>query len=126
LFTYLLVLRVFPFTPNFFVNLASSFVGVQFTTSFVTALFGLVPYVYTTVTAGDTLRTLTELQQARGAASDGQKMTLADVMDGPTMAKLAVLALCLLIPSILKRWTDKGAAAGGNPGASQTDGKFKF
>jgi uncharacterized membrane protein YdjX (TVP38/TMEM64 family) len=110
---------VFPFTPNFFVHLASPLVGVPFTTFFITALFNLVPYVYTTVTAGDTLRTLTDLQQARGGAGDGQKMTLADVMDGLTMAKLAVLALCLLIPSILKRWTDKGAA-------SRTDAKFQF
>jgi hypothetical protein len=58
-------------------------------------------------------------------------MTLADVMDGTTMVKLAVLALCLLIPSILKRWTDKGAtsvAADINAGASQsqTNDKFKF
>jgi len=115
LFSYLLVLRVFPFTPNFALNVAAPLVGVPFSTFFLTAALGLGPYVYITCMAGDTLRTLTEMQQQAGAAGGAAatKMSLADVLDGAAMAKLALLALCLLIPSVLKRWKAGGDAAAG-------------
>ena len=122
LFVYLLVLRVFPFTPNFFVNLAAPLVGIPFPTFFLSALLGLVPYVYITVTAGDTLRVLSELQQEGklAAAAGGvvpANMSLADVMDAATMAKLALLALSLLLPIVLKRLLLKKNEAGEEKGA---------
>lgn len=98
LFLYMLILRVFPFTPNFFVNLASPLVGVPFATFFASCAIGLVPYAYITVAAGETL------QRLSAAGSEGARtMQLSDILDVATMIKLALLALALLVPVLLKR-----------------------
>lgn len=104
LFRYLLVLRVFPMTPNWLVNLTSPLVGVPLTTFFLTALIGLTPYVYVTVTAGDTLRTLTMRNPA-----DAANMSFADIMDSATMIKLGLLSVALLIPNLIGKFTNNKA-----------------
>lgn len=106
LFLFMLILRVFPFTPNFFVNLASPLVGVPFATFFWSCAIGLIPYAYITVAAGETLQ---RLSSAAGGSADGsQSMQLSDILDGATLLKLALLALALLLPVILKRKLSKG------------------
>jgi len=99
LFFYLITLRLFPFTPNWLLNLSAPLVGVPFLHFFFSCALGLLPYVYVTVTAGDTLHTLSVRQSARGAPS----MSLSDVMDTATVIKLALMALAFLTPTLIKR-----------------------
>lgn len=107
LFMYLLTIRIFPFTPNWFINLASPLIGIPFHQFFFSCMFGLMPYVYVTVTAGDTLHTITRLQQSsshsNGSVESTTPMTLSDVIDSSTIVKLILLAIGLLLPTILKR-----------------------
>jgi hypothetical protein len=108
----------------------SPLVGISYPLFFFTALVGLLPYVYVTVSAGDTLRALTLLQAEGKLTGQGGSgaMSVSDIMDSGTMIKLALLALFLLIPTVVKRRatkdkidTDLGAsdATKGQPAATQ-------
>ncbi|KAJ3299463.1 Transmembrane protein 41A [Borealophlyctis nickersoniae] len=55
LFYYLLFLRLFPFSPSWFLNLASPFVGIPVVPFFTSVLFGLMPFNYVCVQAATTL-----------------------------------------------------------------------
>lgn len=104
LFLYLTSMRLFPFSPNWLINLAAPLVGVPFSTFFFSCMIGLLPYCYFSVTGGDVLHRFTMLQQqAAESGSTVAAMSLADILDGWTMVKLALLAVALLVPTMLKR-----------------------
>ncbi|TMW61169.1 hypothetical protein Poli38472_013632 [Pythium oligandrum] len=84
----LLFLRVFPFTPNWFLNLASPWLSVPLHHFTPSVLFGLMPYNFITVQAGAMLSTL---QSTR------------DMLDPRTIGSLVLLALGMLVPMLMKR-----------------------
>ncbi|RKO86380.1 hypothetical protein BDK51DRAFT_25449, partial [Blyttiomyces helicus] len=63
LFYYLLCLRIFPFSPNWFLNLASPFVGIPVSPFFTSTFFGLMPYNYVCVQAATTLNDITSFAE---------------------------------------------------------------
>ena len=52
--TMLVSVRCFPFTPNWFVNLACPIVGIPVEIFFLSLLLGLIPYNYLTCQVGET------------------------------------------------------------------------
>ncbi|GLE05346.1 hypothetical protein PINS_up014359 [Pythium insidiosum] len=84
----LLFLRIFPFTPNWFLNMASPWLQVPLYLFTPSVLLGLLPYNFITVQAGATLSTLTSTR---------------DMLDPRTMGSLVLLALGMLVPMALKR-----------------------
>lgn len=88
LFYVLLFLRVFPFSPNWFLNLASPWLQVPLHLFAPSVFFGLMPYNFITVQAGATLSTLT---------------STSDLLDPTTVGSLVLLALGMLVPALLKK-----------------------
>lgn len=60
LFSYLLFLRITPFLPNWFINLACPVLGVGYMPFFFATLFGIMPQTFLTVEAGLALYDLTD------------------------------------------------------------------
>jgi uncharacterized membrane protein YdjX (TVP38/TMEM64 family) len=58
LFLYLLSARLFPFTPTWFLNLASPLVGIPYIPFTLSVLLGLAPYNFLTVSSGAFLASL--------------------------------------------------------------------
>lgn len=84
----LLFLRVFPFTPNWFLNMASPWLQVPITLFTPSVLFGLMPYNFITVQAGAMLSTL---------------KSTSDMLDPRTIGSLVLLALGMLVPMVIKQ-----------------------
>lgn len=84
----LLFLRVFPFSPNWFLNLASPWLQVPLYLFTPSVFFGLMPYNFVTVQAGAMLSTL---------------KSTSDMLDPKTIGSLVLLALGMLIPALLKK-----------------------
>lgn len=61
IYMYLLGARLFPFTPNWLLNIALPFLGVNIPTFFFTSLIGLLPMNWVTVKAGLALSELNSL-----------------------------------------------------------------
>jgi uncharacterized membrane protein YdjX (TVP38/TMEM64 family) len=89
LFIYCLFSRLFPFTPNWFLNLASPVVGIDFLTFSSSIAIGLLPYNIITVQTGAVLNSV---------------QTWEDVISLQTSFKLCALAGSALIPVILKKF----------------------
>lgn len=83
----LLFLRVFPFSPNWLLNLASPWLQVPLSLFTPSVLLGLLPYNAVTVQAGAMLATLTSTR---------------DLFDPKTLASLVLLALGMLVPALVK------------------------
>jgi len=58
LFPYLVFIRLFPFTPNWFINLASPLINVPFFLFAASVFVGLMPYNFITTQAGDLVNEL--------------------------------------------------------------------
>ncbi|RLN06445.1 hypothetical protein BBJ28_00011417 [Nothophytophthora sp. Chile5] len=84
----LLFLRVFPFSPNWFLNLASPWLKVPLKLFAPSVAVGLLPYNFATVHAGAMLSSL---------------RSTSDLLDPRTMGLLMLLAVGMLIPALLKR-----------------------
>lgn len=84
----LLFLRVFPFSPNWFLNLASPWLRVPLPLFAPAVLLGLLPYNFITVQAGAMLSTL---------------RSTSDLLDPRTVGSLVLLAAGMLVPALLKR-----------------------
>ncbi|KAG7397990.1 Transmembrane protein 41A [Phytophthora boehmeriae] len=84
----LLFLRVFPFTPNWFLNMASPWLQVPLKLFAPSVAIGLLPYNFVTVHAGAMLSSL---------------RSTSDLLDPRTMGMLIVLAIGMLIPALLKK-----------------------
>ncbi|XP_037075917.1 transmembrane protein 41A-like isoform X1 [Pollicipes pollicipes] len=85
---FLLFIRIFPMTPNWFVNMASPIVGVPLHMFCFSVFVGLMPYNFVCVEAGDVIGTLSSLD---------------DLFSKTTLLKLLLLAFVMLLPSIYKR-----------------------
>jgi hypothetical protein len=99
---YLISLRIFPFTPNFLLNLVSPIIGIPFFHFLLSVLFGnsdviiacllltfvgLLPYNLITTKAGGLLGSLSSLHA---------------VFDKTNIAQLAMLALVAAIPTLFR------------------------
>ncbi|RLN56210.1 hypothetical protein BBJ29_005014 [Phytophthora kernoviae] len=84
----LLFLRVFPFTPNWFLNMASPWLQVPLKLFAPSVAVGLLPYNFVTVHAGAMLSSL---------------RSTSDLLDPRTMVVLVLLAIGMLIPALLKK-----------------------
>ena len=89
----LLFLRVFPLTPNWFLNVASPWLQVPLMLFAPSVAFGLLPYNFITVNAGAMLSSL---------------RSTSDLMDPQTMGLLVLLAGGMLIPVLLKKKAKDG------------------
>ncbi|KAL8596744.1 hypothetical protein ACOMHN_046361 [Nucella lapillus] len=90
LFFYLLFLRLFPMSPNWFMNVVAPIIGVPIHLFFLSVFIGLMPYNLICV------RTGVMLSEIR---------SLSDVFNWSTMLQLAGLAVVALLPGLLiKQW----------------------
>uniref|UniRef100_A0A7S3GC79 VTT domain-containing protein n=1 Tax=Palpitomonas bilix TaxID=652834 RepID=A0A7S3GC79_9EUKA len=83
---FLLFSRIFPFTPNWFLNFASPLVGIPFPLFFISVMLGLAPYNFLCVQAGNTLSQVT-------SASDVMNSSVVLQLVGVAAAFLAFGAL---------------------------------
>ncbi|XP_014681253.1 PREDICTED: transmembrane protein 41A-like [Priapulus caudatus] len=88
LFFFLLFLRLFPMTPNWFLNIASPLVNVPLHQFFLTVLIGLMPYNYICVQTGGILSSISSLD---------------DVFTVATLCKLLCVAIVALLPGMLMK-----------------------
>nr|XP_054752846.1 transmembrane protein 41A-like [Lytechinus pictus] len=88
LFFFLLFLRLFPMSPNWFLNMASPILDVPFIQFFFSVFIGLMPYNFICVQTGSLLSEITSVR---------------DVLTTTTMLKLAAMAVVALVPGILFR-----------------------
>ncbi|PAA57127.1 hypothetical protein BOX15_Mlig000762g5 [Macrostomum lignano] len=88
LFAMLLSLRLFPMSPNWFLNMASPLLGVPLLHFFPSVFLGLMPYNFITVEAGCMLSSLT---------------SVSDLFSTGTMLKLTVLSGLVAAFVLLKR-----------------------
>lgn len=86
---YLLFIRIFPFSPNWFINIACSVIGVPMGKFFLSVLLGLMPYNYTCVQSGALLATVSSVN---------------DILTQKTIVKMCSIATITLIPIAIKKW----------------------
>ncbi|RLN70256.1 hypothetical protein BBJ28_00026509 [Nothophytophthora sp. Chile5] len=104
----LLFLRVFPFSPNWFLNLASPWLKVPLQLFAPSVAVGLLPYNFVTVHAGAMLSSL---------------RSTSDLLDPRTMGLLMLLAVGMLIPALLKRKAKEQSAPANDGQAQPTPGR---
>lgn len=88
LFVYLVSLRIFPFSPNWFLNLASPILGIKLYMFYPSVLIGLLPFHYVTVKAGTIL---SELQSSR------------DIMQTNTILLFCFISILLVALSLFRK-----------------------
>ncbi|XP_032619490.1 transmembrane protein 41A [Chelonoidis abingdonii] len=86
LFFFLLFLRLFPMTPNWFLNLASPILNIPVSQFFFSVLIGLIPYNFICVQMGAILSQITSLDA---------------IFSWGTLLKLLAIAMVALIPGTL-------------------------
>lgn len=92
LFYYLTVIRIFPMTPNFFINLAAPLIRLPLVPHVAAATIGLSPITFLTVQAGMTLSSLHSLK---------------DAVDKRMLLTLGGLAVMATIPLFLRRRVER-------------------
>jgi len=85
LLNYLLFLRITPFLPNWFINLAAPILGVPASTFILGTFFGIMPATFFAVRAGLTLQ---NIKRPR------------DVFDAYSIATLAICAVLSILPTL--------------------------
>ncbi|XP_053207511.1 transmembrane protein 41A-like [Panonychus citri] len=85
---YLLFLRLFPMTPNWFLNIASPIIGIPLHLFFISVFIGLMPYNFICVQTGCLLSTLKSMD---------------DVFTPSTILTLMGIAFVALIPGLISR-----------------------
>jgi uncharacterized membrane protein YdjX (TVP38/TMEM64 family) len=95
---YMVFLRVFPFTPNWFINMASPHLAIPLRQFTLGPFFGLIPYNFLSCKAGLILREL----RSRG-----------DIIDTATTVQLIVVAVVggLVLPKLKKHFASSSAPA---------------
>ncbi|OWF52026.1 transmembrane protein 41A-B-like [Mizuhopecten yessoensis] len=88
LFYFLLFLRFFPMTPNWFLNMASPIVDIPVHMFFFSVFIGLVPYNFICVQTGSMLSDLRSIE---------------DIFTLWTMAKLGLIAIMALVPGLVTK-----------------------
>ena len=89
---FLISLRLFPLTPNWFVNIAGPVLGITTTEQIYSVFIGMIPFNYITVHAG---LLLSELK------------TVNDIYQPKTVFLLVLLSLLSLIPAIMRKFGKK-------------------
>ncbi|KAF9135090.1 Transmembrane protein 41B [Mortierella sp. 14UC] len=107
LFFYFAFLRVTPFIPNWFMNVASPHLGISATIFYFGTLIGVLPNTLVTVQAGVTLAAL-------ASPDDFTLLTPQNII------MTIVICICLLIPIVLHRNSEDPTAA--PKPASEEDG----
>ncbi|KAG0749499.1 hypothetical protein G6F62_000456 [Rhizopus arrhizus] len=96
LFWWLLFLRLFPFSPYWFINLISPLLGIPVSPFFWSTFFGVIPYNFVCAQAGDVLGDLT---------------STSDILSVSLVLKLLVVSLFSLVPVIwgkkIQRWAKR-------------------
>ncbi|XP_059956085.1 transmembrane protein 41A [Mesoplodon densirostris] len=93
LFFFLLFLRLFPMTPNWFLNLSAPILNIPIVQFFFSVLIGLIPYNFICVQTGSILSTLTSLDT---------------LFSWETAFKLLAIALVALVPgTLIKKFSQK-------------------
>ncbi|XP_061767344.1 transmembrane protein 41A-B-like isoform X2 [Nerophis ophidion] len=91
LFFFLLFLRFFPMTPNWFLNITCPVLNIPMSMFFFSVLIGLIPYNFICVRTG---AILSEIH------------TLDDIFSWGTLAQLLAIALVALVPGgLIKRYS---------------------
>lgn len=90
LWTYMTFLRIFPFTPNWFMNVAAAQLHVRLPTFAAAVFVGLTPYNFFSCRAGLVL---------------AQLKSRSDIMDAQLTGQLAAIAVIgMLLPTLAKRY----------------------
>ncbi|XP_066477145.1 transmembrane protein 41A [Tiliqua scincoides] len=93
LFFFLLFLRLFPMTPNFFLNISSPILNIPVTQFFFSILIGLIPYNFICVQTGSILSQITSLDA---------------IFSWSTLLKMLAIAMAALIPgTLIKKLSQK-------------------
>jgi uncharacterized membrane protein YdjX (TVP38/TMEM64 family) len=90
LFWYLVTLRVFPFTPNWLLNIAAPHLGIGPRTFFFSMLAGCVPYIFICAEGGSILHLESRLNSAGG------------IMNSHNLMKLTILSFLSLFLALFK------------------------
>jgi len=97
LFMYLISLRVFPFTPNWFVNVCAAQLKIPLTMFMPSVFIGLAPYNFLACRAGLVLRQLTSQR---------------DIIDTSATIQLACIAIVgFLLPTLISKISGKNTSA---------------
>ncbi|XP_043992660.1 transmembrane protein 41A-B-like [Gambusia affinis] len=90
LFFFLLFLRFFPMTPNWFLNITCPVLNIPLSIFFFSVLIGLIPYNFICVRTGSVL---------------SQMSSLDDIFSWGTLTQLLAIALMALLPgALIKRY----------------------
>ncbi|XP_051481962.1 transmembrane protein 41A isoform X1 [Apus apus] len=93
LFFFLLFLRLFPMTPNWFLNLSAPILNIPLSQFFFSVLIGLTPYNFICVQTGAILSQITSLDA---------------IFSWGTLLKLLAMAVAALIPgALIKKYSKK-------------------
>lgn len=93
LFSYIFFLRVTPFLPNWFINIASPVIDVPLDVFFIGTFVGVAPPSFVAVQAGSTLQELSSSQ--------------ANLTSWKSFFALALLAGASLVPVVIKRYATR-------------------
>ncbi|XP_072246429.1 transmembrane protein 41A-B [Leuresthes tenuis] len=108
LFFFLLFLRFFPMTPNWFLNITCPVLNIPVSIFFFSVLIGLIPYNFICVRTGAIL---------------SQISSLDDIFSWGTLAQLLAIALMALLPGALIKHFSKAHLKVDSNGTSQADTK---
>ncbi|XP_066517675.1 transmembrane protein 41A-B [Hoplias malabaricus] len=93
LFFFLLFLRFFPMTPNWFLNITSPILNIPIPIFFFSVLIGLIPYNFICVRTGAILSEITSLD---------------DIFSWRTLLQLLLIACVALLPgTLIRRYSQK-------------------
>ncbi|NXS68869.1 TM41A protein, partial [Pandion haliaetus] len=109
LFFFLLFLRLFPMTPNWFLNLSAPILNIPVSQFFFSVLIGLTPYNFICVQTGVILSQITSLDA---------------IFSWVTLLKLLAMAVAALIPgTLIKKYSKKHLKLGEDKHAQLLNGK---
>ncbi|XP_013885402.1 transmembrane protein 41A-B [Austrofundulus limnaeus] len=111
LFFFLLFLRFFPMTPNWFLNITCPVLNIPISIFFFSVLLGLIPYNFICVRTGSILSQITSLD---------------DIFSWGTLAQLLAIALMALLPgALIRRYSEARLRVDGmdSNGTSQVERK---
>jgi len=90
MFFFLVCLRLFPMSPNWFLNISSPVIGIPIVYFWPSVLIGLMPYNFICCQTGEMLSEISSVN---------------DIFTVPVMGKLALIALIVALPGVLvKQW----------------------
>ncbi|NWR86855.1 TM41A protein, partial [Furnarius figulus] len=112
LFFFLLFLRLFPMTPNWFLNLSAPILNIPVSQFFLSVLIGLTPYNFICVQTGAILSQITSLDA---------------IFSWDTLLKLLAMAMAALIPgALIKRYSKKHLKLDGDKQTQTLNGKKRL